>query len=280
VAITLPLLTNQADIATDRFPLRASALPNLLECPASVLMSQKFWVPGEDEGGGKPAQTGNLVHSAAAVFHRTPGTPEDRTEAGLAALEAARSKFPLGEVARAKKHWLAYAADPKNQEAEVVKCEETLTARLPPSPLDPTKKPVVVRGHLDQLRREPDGRLTVYDIKTGARFYGQVALDHYMVQQAAYVYGAWQTWKDEFPGARFDAGALICTEGYFKPMGRPYWYHKWNLKGTLLILRPVVNAVAAARAGLLDFRPSTETCKWCDHKSFANCSAFYEDHVS
>jgi hypothetical protein len=278
--ITLPILTEAAEIATDKYPLRASALPKINECPASVFLSTSFWIESDDdEPGGQAAQTGNLVHAAAAVYHREPGSLHQRTEAGLAALEAARAQFPGGEVKRAKKIWEAYAADPANAEAQVVRGEQRVKIRIPCAPFDPTGKEVVIRGTLDQLRLDKDGVLRVYDIKTGTFYYGRKALDHYLTQQAAYVLGAQQTWGQEFPGKVIEPGALICTDGYFRDSKQVFWHHPWGLESIPNILQSVVTQVAAARAGRLGFQPSTDACRWCEHKNFPACEGFYTDHV-
>lgn len=281
----LPVLSEAHLIATDQYPLRASALPKINDCPASVFLQQAFWIETDDDApGGEAAQTGNLMHSGAADYHRMkmndPNVTEDaRREAGLRALEAARDRFPAGDVKRAKKHLEAYIADPKNSEAKVVRCEERLKCRLPPAPFDPTFQPVVIRGTVDQLRLV-DGELQVYDIKTGKGFYGYKALDHYMTQQAAYVVAAKQTWGDQYPGVPVEPGGLICTEGYVSSTAsQVFWFHKWSYDDIPLILQNVVNQVAMARMQRLGFTPSTDACRWCEHKNFSNCTGFFREHI-
>jgi hypothetical protein len=278
--IALPLLTSSAEIATEDYPLRASALPRLLECPASVFLTAHYWLrDSEDDLGGEASQTGNLVHAAAAVFHREPGSAHQRTEAGKQALEAARSEFPGGDAPRARKIWERYAADPQNIEAEAVRVEEKVVARLDPAPWDVTRKPIVIRGTLDQLRYNPrDKAWQVCDIKTGRQFYGPTALNHYITQQAAYVLGARQTWGHLYPD--IEPGALICTDGYFRRKGRVFWWHQWSSGTIPLILQSVVTHVAAARMKALGFQPGDDVCKYCEYKNFSTCSAFYKDHVT
>jgi hypothetical protein len=281
---TLPVLEAAHLIATPEYPLRASALPKINECPASVFLSEAYWAPDDlaEDTGGEAAQTGNLVHAGAQAFHDLRGTPEEREEAGLAALEAARLKFPGGDARRAVKIFRAYAADPQNSEAKVLKNEMKVMASIAPAPWDVTRQPVVIRGTLDQVRLDSDGVPRVYDIKTGKKFYGSIALDHYMTQQAAYTLAAHQTWGEEFKAAglpQVEPGALICTDGYFRPSGRAIWHHKWAFDDIELILQNVVNQVAAARMKRLGFAPSTDACMWCEHKTFSSCKAFYKDHV-
>jgi hypothetical protein len=152
---------------------------------------------------------------------------------------------------------------------------------LPPAPWDSTGQPVVIRGKIDQVRLI-GGAPTVLDIKTGRKYYGITALDHYMTQQAAYTLAAQQTWGQEFLAAGYgpvEPGPLICTDGYFRPNGKVFWHHKWAADDIPLILQNVVNQVAAARMKRMGFAPSTDACQWCEHKKFSNCKAFYEDHV-
>jgi hypothetical protein len=281
---TLPLVTNATEIATERFPLRASALPKIQSCPASVFMSAEFWKLSDtdEEGGGAAAQTGNLVHSAANMFHLLPEAEQaQRLEAGLAALEQARERFPIGEVGRAKKIFEAYANDKENKEAKVIRNESKVTAKLPPAPFDPTGLPVVIRGTLDQVRLI-NGVPKVFDIKTGRMYYGKIALDHYMTQQAAYVVAADQTWGAEFAAEglpRVEPGALICTDGYFRPMGQVQWHHSWEFDDIPLILQNVVVQVAAARQKMVSMIPSVDSCRWCEFKKFQVCKSFYQEHV-
>lgn len=283
--MSLPVLSEAHLIATEEYPLRASALPRINECPASVFLQQAFWIEtDENEPGGESAQTGNLMHAGAADYHRLKmldptASEEARKEVGLKALEAARAKFPGGDVRRAKKHYEAYVADPKNQEAQVIRCEEKVRCKLPPAPFDPTGQPVVIRGTLDQLRLV-DGVLQVFDIKTGKMYYGFKALDHYMTQQAAYVEAAKQTWGELYKGTPIEPGALICTEGYVSTSAsQVYWWHKWSYDDIPLILQNVVNQVAAARMQRLGFTPSSDACRWCEHKNFSNCTGFFKEHV-
>lgn len=279
--ITLPVLSDRLKIATDTHPLRASALPKLLECPGSVLLNSRFWVEGaDDEGSGEAADTGNLVHSAAAAYHLSQGQPEaERESLGDVALDRDREKFRHGDPERASKIFRRYVQDKANQAADCVKVEQRIVCRIPPVPWDVTGQPIYVRGTLDQLRRLKSGDLSVYDIKTGKNYYGKKALDHYLTQQAAYTLGAIQTWKAEFPGVRIRPGALICTDGYFRPKGKAFWAHKWTEDDCLALLEPVAVQIAAARMGVI-CKQSGDHCHWCEHKEPAGCLHFTKNHLN
>lgn len=260
-----------AQFATPEFPIRASSLPGLVQCMGSVLMDPVIWeqqiVDDDEDGGGMAAQTGSLVHAAADIYHRFQGASEaQRTEAGLSALEDARKKFPQGRADKATKQFLAYAADPDNLEANVIHNESRVTFEIPCASFDPTGLPVYIHGTLDQVRLEKDGRRTLWDIKTGEFYYGKKALDHYLLQQAAYVIGARSTYQEDI-----EPGGLICTYGYVKkPAGQVFWAHQWNTEDAASILFPVVVNVAAARSGKALMNPG-DRCKWCVHKNQTNC---------
>lgn len=278
---TLPVVSDRLKIATEAYPLRASGLPRMLECPGSVFLSTRYWIEENDEDdAGEAAHTGNLMHSAAAAFHNHPDeSQEKRVALGLDALDADRDKFRNGDPDRAAKIFKRYAEDKANQTAVCLKVEQRIVCRIPPVPFDPTGEPVYVRGTLDQLRLLPSGDLAVMDIKTGKRYYGKLALNHYMTQQAAYVLGAMQTWgKTEFAGKRIRPGALICTDGYFRPKGKQFWWHKWTEEDLADLLAPVAVQVAAARLGYLSLQPGG-ACDWCEHKDLSNCLHFKKNHL-
>lgn len=250
------------DYATDRRPLRPSALGQLLKCPMSGFL---VWQAG-DELGNTAAQTGNLVHSAAAEFHRTVGDLDVRTGAGLAALQRAREEFPGGDPEKAVAIYTAYSRDPKNQTAVCLFVEEPVTLRLAPAPDDPTGEPIVIRGTLDQVRLEADGRKRVYDIKTGSAKDYNETLDEYILQQAAYTLAARQQLDpDVLPGE------IIYTPGYERPRGRRFLPLSIGIPECYLLMQGIVSQVALIRRGVPIFTPSAGSCKYCPVRPYTNC---------
>lgn len=220
----------------------------------------------EDESeGGVAAQTGNLVHAAAAALHQ-----HHDLEAGLAALEAARIQFPRGDGKKAVSIYRAYAADPENSEADVPWVEQKVRLDLAAAPGDPTGEPVVIEGTLDQVRRK-DGRLRVWDIKTGDRLGAEENLDDYLIQQAVYVLAARQTLDAEIL-----PGGLIYTPGYLKPRGRRFIPYDLTIEQLKLFVTPVIHAVSLIRQGIPAFRPSAENCRWCEYRPFTQCSRVFK----
>lgn len=247
------------EFGSAKMPLRPSKLSYAVTCPMSSFLSMF----DGDRPSGAAADTGNLVHSAAAAYHRAGN---DR-EAGIAALAAARDAFPAGDPEKAGAIFRKYADDPRNQTAVCTFVEEKVKLTLAAHPTDPTGEPVVVAGTLDQVRRDEDGVQRVYDIKTGYALDAEETILKYMIQQAAYTLAAQQTLD---PAVQ--PGYCIYTPGYEKPRGRRFLDLKLTRDVCILLLSAVVIQVAAVRRGEPVFNPG-DACKWCPQKSFAKCSA-------
>lgn len=261
------------DYATDKRPIRASAVEKFLACPMSIVLS----LCDEDEGG-EAAQTGNLVHSGAHAFHTLKGELADRIAASQAALEAAREKFPEGDAKKAAKILANYTKDSANQTAEVEWCEETVRLCLEPHPSDPTGQPIVILGHLDQVRRVRERR-TVWDIKTGYRLGAEATMLEYMVQQATYVLAARATLAEDI-----EPGGIIYTPGYEKARSRVFLNLPLTVESCRMLLSPLPLFVSMIRQGKPVFRPSPESCQWCEHKVWPRClkkfEGYFGSHVS
>lgn len=248
------------EFGTDARPLRPSKCAKLLSCAMQTILD----IHAEDNAG-KAAQTGNLVHDACEVFHKTFATQEERVAAGLAAIEQARAQFPQGDEAKARKIFGLYAADKENQEAEVVWCEQAVRLVLPSD-----TGPVVIAGTLDQVRRHKDGRLRVWDVKTGDKYTGEENLIEYSIQQAVYTLGARETLSPEIL-----PGGLIFTPNYGKMKVSAHIPLRLTVEQckSLLTLLPAV--VSQVRRGQVPTRPSIEGCRWCPHGPFPKCLNTY-----
>lgn len=252
--------------ATHAHPLRPSSTGRFFACPMSVFMT---WLE-QDGDSNSAADTGSLMHAGAAAYHRTQGDLPFREEAGLDAIDASTSKFPLGNVENAKAIFKDYAADPKNQEADVVWVEEPVRLVLPPAPGDPTGEEVVFQGTLDQVRRF-EGALQVWDIKTGAGKDPNESLDEYLLQQAVYTLAARQTLNPEV-----GTGGLIYTPGYEKPRGRRFLPLGISVAQCELLMVPLVHLVSLVRQGVPVFTPSAGACKYCSVRRYTNCFPMYQ----
>jgi hypothetical protein len=246
-------------------PLRPSKVAKLLGCSMAVVLTMS------DEGiGNGAAQTGNLVHDAAEAYHKVRGSQEDRVQAGLAALAAARSEFPDGDPAKADKIFRAYAADPENQDAVCLWVEAPVRLVLPAAPGDPTGEPIVIEGTLDQVRKHPDGRKRVWDIKTGGRLTADESVTEYLIQQATYTLAAIATLDPEI-----EPGGLIYTPGYEKSRGRRHVELPLTVESCKMILAAVPARVADVRRGVPTFTPSLEACRWCDMRPWPRCASAF-----
>jgi hypothetical protein len=253
-----------------KYPLRPSKLIQFVRCPMSAFLSMT-----DDEGvGGQAADTGNLVHAAAAVYHRLKAdgvSDAKRLEAGLAELDAAREKFPAGDAAKAAAIFRSYAADPENSQAETPWVEEKVRIELAPAPHDPTGEPVVIVGTLDQVRRHPNRRMKVHDIKTGSGKDATETVAEYLVQQAAYTLAA----RECLDGS-IESGSIIYTPGYEKPRGRRHLPLNLSVEQCRLLLVPVVYAIAEIRRGVPAFRPGADSCKYCPVRPYTNCLSMFQ----
>lgn len=253
------------EFGTLKRPLRPSKTSRFLGCPMSTVLTASMHETVSSDA----AQTGNLVHSAAAVYHRSLGDPEDqRVKEALDALQAARDEFPQGDEEKATKIFISYSSDPKNQRAECVEVETHVDLVLAPAPDDPTGEPIVVSGTLDQIRKEGD-RLTIHDIKTGSRLNPQETVQEYLIQQAAYLLAARQSLSLDIQRA-----VLIWTPAYEKAKGQPFLPTGLTVKSAEVLMGSVVALVAQIRRGYPIFRPSPESCRYCPLKSYDNCFSF------
>lgn len=260
----LPTHPDLASFGSESRPLRPSRVSKFLRCAMSVVL-----VMHEEDGGAKPAaETGNLVHDAAEHYHKTKGTEEERVAAGLRALEAARVQFPAGDAEKARQIFRAYVADETNRSAEVVWCEEQVRLTLEAAPQDPTGRPIVIVGTLDQVRRDRvTGVLSVWDIKTGGYLTGEDSVLDYLIQQAVYTLAARQTLDPAI-----EPGGLIYTPGYERPRRGATDWKAVHLPNPLTaaqcadLLLTLPDKVARIRAGDPIFEPSAAACKFCDVK--------------
>jgi hypothetical protein len=215
----------------------------------------------EDEAG-EAAQTGNLVHSAAAEYHRTGNIEE-----ALKALDADRAKFPDGDPKKAIKIFTNYSADPRNQGVTCLAVEKHVELVLAPAPDDPSGLPIHIEGTLDQVRVRNEKNILA-DIKTGYRLNAQETVAEYLVQQACYWLAAEQTL-----GITIHEAELIHTPAYEKNRGNPFLPTKLTKNSVLVLLSGVVSLVSLIRKGHPIFRPG-DPCDYCPLKNYDNCYHF------
>jgi PD-(D/E)XK nuclease superfamily protein len=244
------------------WPLRASALPYLVKCPWRATM---FYLDMLQDQSGKAAQTGSLVHVGVESLHRGKGVDE-----AAKAMAARLTDFPDGDIFEAERHLRDYAADPRNQEAEITHAELPVVLNLSPADDDPTKQAIVVRGTIDQVRRV-GSKLKVFDVKTGQPG-GWDMLNDYAFQLAAYALAA-----TEKLGEDVEPGAVIRTRGYQRrgvkasdgPDGVFFWV-PYGLAECRLLLDAVRVVVSKIRSGEPWVGPGPH-CAWCPAGGLENC---------
>jgi hypothetical protein len=247
--------------ATAEFPLRASALPSLLKCP---LRAALFHLDLLADDSGPAAHTGNLTHEAVDHWHK-----HKDYDAAVVHMNLCREKFPKGEISEAEKYFRPYAHDPRNADAEVVACELKVNFKIDAAEGD-EGGPIYVRGTLDQIRKE-DGRLTLWDLKTGDKMTGWQMLHDYAAQQAAYCIAAC-----EVLGQPVYPGGIIRAYGYrvrdAKPPSPPgvFFHSPWDIADCHVILADVRNRVLQVRRG--EAVPvSGRHCDWCPADGLQGC---------
>lgn len=270
MATALPMATpTLQEFGSRKYPLRSSSLPTLLRCPLrQVLMFQRLII---DESG-EPADTGSLMHLAAAHWHKN-GDIEGARRAMLAAVD----QFPKGNVLDAGKLFSAYAADPRNQSAQFELIEDKIEIELPPWPDDPTQEPIIVTGTLDQVRYNvANGNLEVWDIKTSKKG-GVVLVFDYAAQIAAYTFGAEQRLKKPV-----HPGGIIRVRGYVTkgtdPASRPdgiFFPAMISRSQVPQLLDAVRQKVSMIRQGIVMPTPG-EYCSYCPSGGVHNCLPLQE----
>jgi hypothetical protein len=237
---------------TEVYPLHASGLRTLLDCPWRCVLDYLEEPEGE---GGIAGDTGSATHVAVAEFHRGRDI-----SACIEAMSADLARYPRADLVDAAGLFLKYASDIRNR-VRVVLVEHRVAFTISPAPEDETQAPIQVVGTLDQVR-DIDGRLSLWDLKTSKRDPMEL-LGLYTFQIAAYCIGA-----SLFLERPVHPGGIILPRKYTKDTSSSpaHWHYPWKLEDIEHILRGVRHTVARIRAGDLWHKPSAD-CMWCSQKS-------------
>jgi hypothetical protein len=179
-------------------------------------------------------------------------------------MREALSLYPRADLDKAEEQFRLYAADPRNAGANVVLCEAKVQIEISPAEDDPTQAPIIVMGTLDQVREE-NGRLTIWDIKTGSPD-GLDMLRNHALQLAAYQIGA---------GQKLDCivhhAGIIRTKDYLKTRTGPvFWHAPWAHQQANTMLESVRNIVSSVRRGNIWLGPGDQ-CRYCAGNDVWNC---------
>ncbi len=214
---------------------------------------------------GKAADTGSAVHKAVAAFHRGADYQE-----AVEAMRASVQEYPLADMHEAELHFRPYSQDPRNQEAECVLIEEPVRLVLE-APAYPTQEAIVIKGTLDQVRRELDGRLTVHDLKTGKAHSGWDMMQIHAPQLAAYTLAASERLNEPcYPGSiirsygyRVRGAELPSPSGVFCEIA-------WGIEECKLLMFSVCRIVELLRAGKPFVGPGSH-CGYCPAGGLESC---------
>lgn len=243
----------------------------------------------------KAADTGTAAGRLIELFHRNLA---DEVING-ASLQAARivattqaihehpHGFPLADMADAGKIAARYTEDPRaydpGSEYGVVLpelCEAEVTYTLDPDEADPTGEPIKLVGHLDQVRRDPNGVLRYWDIKATKRYDGKSAAYAYAWQLAAYALAASETL-----GEPVHVGGIILVRQYLGKIkskrpaaecGGVWVVAPWTHDQCRGMLRQVAYQIGRIRAGVIAETPGP-TCSFCPGGGPAYCGEELDD---
>jgi flagellar hook-basal body complex protein FliE len=258
---------NPEEFATKKYPLRSSKLPQLAACTLTTIVSM---LNADDEEAGQPADTGSALHKAIEEWHKNG----QDAEKAVTAMKRGMPKYPKADLADAADMFRAYVLDPRNINAEIVTAEEKIEINLNPSPIDPTKKEIVILGTLDQIRRM-GGALYLWDVKSSQRP-GDYQKRNYALQLAAYSLGG-----TILLGQQVNPGGIIRTRQYQRkrppvdprtePDGVfiPVDFNYDDIDGMLDIIR---QKVALVRMGHYSTTPHVDWCGYC-RLGLNNCNS-------
>lgn len=251
-------------------PIRISALNSLAKCPG--LVCSRTVTPSES---GQAADTGSAVGRLIELWHAGLSVEDARRKAEAEMPE----QFPKADWEGAVKRALLYCADERNPPGVVVpgSCELEVVLRLEADEDDPTGEPIVLTGHVDQIRwAHPDSEdrealgMRVWDVKDG-RASGDDMTRDYAYQLAAYAVAC----SDHF-GEPVLPGGIIRTKGYIArgandpSEANVFYYTPWTLEQCHAILRQVAYMIGQIRAGAVLRQPGS-WCRWCP-LDFPGCS--------
>lgn len=246
-------------IATDEKPIRASMLPSLVNCTKGFMgrfMSDDPYEVGE------AAQTGSMIHLGIQVYHST-GEKNTSKSKGIAAMEAAKATYPLGNLDRAKelleKYVERHKSDPRGK---VIQTEWKIRIALDPAPFDPTKKKIIIEGTVDQVR-DLGNFLYVCDHKSGFSP-GAWNVKYYAPQLAVYMIGAYEHYNKPVKGFVTRLQDLARSNLPF------YWDMGFDHEGAYKILDVVRTKIAEIRAGIYS-ASSGKHCDYCGLPEYPRC---------
>lgn len=255
---------------------RISSLPKVAACPAFGVLRA-----ASADTAGAAAHSGSAVGRLIELWHRSGEDNADFDSLVAQVRTEVPNRWPLARMDDVLRWALSYCGDPRNSGTVLVdSLEREVEYSLPAagelypygSGTNPPK-PLLLRGHLDQVRRESDGVLRVWDVKSG-RPDGIDMLYDYALQLAAYAVAATESY-----GEPVLPGGIIRLRGYHK--GRrsqwdgldeaPAFFHApWTLEQARGMLDTIAAHHALLARGVILRQPGSH-CSYCPGESPALC---------
>lgn len=255
-----------------RAPLRISALTALTKCPGFLVLTDCRMSSDFLDKKSAAAHNGTAAGRAIELFHAGLGVGESLAMTEEESTSGCRGRsFELVQMGKVEAWVRRYCADPRNEPEVVVESsmEAEVELLLDPAPEDPTGEPILLVGHVDQIRREPDGTLRLWDVKSGAAD-GLPMLFSHAWQLAAYTLACRATL-----GEPVLPGGIIRLRGYDSKSKKaealdPDWLESrpvffdapWSIDACEAMMANVAQAVAWIRLGIVSTTPGPH-CGWC-----------------
>lgn len=252
-------------------PKRISALNSFSKC--SGLVAARTLTPGTS---GKAADTGTAVGRGIELWHKG----SDYTALLRKLREEHEEHYPLADLAEVERVVLAYCNDLRNRPDVVLpdSLELEVTLRLDADQDDPTGEPIVLTGHVDQVRYAfPDHKdrehlgLELWDVKNG-RGSGEDMTRDYAFQLAAYTLAL----EEHYGEGEIAMGGVVRTKGYIargnpEPSeARVFFPMPWRKSDCLSVLDTVRYLIGQIRAGAIPHTPGPH-CRYCPLE-FPHCA--------
>lgn len=265
--------------------VRASSLPSLSWCT-------KMWHVKQvnDDGAGESAQTGNLLHEGAAAYANSKSKiPHIRINEGIAAIQAAAAKYPLGDVEEATRMFRRWVEKERTiYESKPVVREKQIEFWLPrwqpkhlqtyPEIAEASQEEQVklakregvkltkITGTLDEIR-VTDDTMYVCDEKTGRTAAGKMIRQNNL-QIAAYMVGASVCFPEH---VRPNIKGVIRRTRDLDRGNNPYFYEVFDCLTTATQALLIVSfRLAEIDAGVMLHTPG-EHCDYCPLGGWPEC---------
>lgn len=207
--------------------IRISRLPMIATCGYRYMRMENT------EETSEAIQTGQLFHEMVHRFHNQLGQTDF-------------FRYPLANFSEAQEMFAAYTADPKTK--TVVQTEIEISHEFPSMGLR-------LRGHIDQIREDENGRLWVWDIKTGKTWDRQM-LGEYIPQLLGYAYVG-----SRVLNVPLGVGGILCARNYLKNRS-PYLEEFIYPNEVETLFRHVLMSASAVVHGLAVPNPGNH-CRYC-----------------